>query len=360
MLSELAQEAAAILAALSGPQIALMEDAARLAGRLVLSSRALSIAGGTSEIKRNQIGETTARPAPRSADEIASWSLRRVCQVDGRIHVTLLVHCVFVGARWDMVEAVATSQSRHRRVRVPKMAELVAQQLRRQIIRGELPEGAALPSEAALMTRFGVSRPTLREAFRVLESEGLINVRRGAHGGARVQVPNGEAAARYAGLVLEFRGATLQDVYEARGVLEPPCARRLASRRTKADIDTLRENIARTRAAIDDPAHAHPAQQRVPRHDDRDGREPDDHRAEQHGAADHRPVELPARRRGRRHAGATSRRPRRASARTQMLVDYIEAKDPDQAESMWRKHLTEAQYYMLGGGDPKTVLDLLG
>ena len=94
------------------------------------------------------------------------------------------------------------------RVRVPKMAELVAQQLRRQIIRGELPEGAALPSEAALMTQFGVSRPTLREAFRVLESEGLINVRRGAHGGARVQIPNGEAAARYAGLVLEFRGAT--------------------------------------------------------------------------------------------------------------------------------------------------------
>jgi alkylation response protein AidB-like acyl-CoA dehydrogenase len=57
LLSELAQEAAAILAALSGPRIALMEDAAETAGQLVLSSRALSIAGGTSEIKRNQIGE---------------------------------------------------------------------------------------------------------------------------------------------------------------------------------------------------------------------------------------------------------------------------------------------------------------
>src|SRR3954452_7008063 len=119
------------------------------------------------------------------------------------------------------------------RVRVPKMAELVAQQLRRQIIRGELSEGEALPSEAVLMTRFGVSRPTLREAFRVLESEALINVRRGAHGGARVQIPNGDVAARYAGLVLEFRGPTLEDVYEARSIMEPPCARKLAFGRSK-------------------------------------------------------------------------------------------------------------------------------
>src|SRR3954469_23872896 len=103
-------------------------------------------------------------------------------------------------------------------LRVPKMAELVAQRLRRQIVRGELTEGDALPSEAELMTQFGVSRPTLREAFRVLESEGLIRVRRGAHGGARVQTPNGDIAARYAGLVLEFRGTTLEDVYDARNI----------------------------------------------------------------------------------------------------------------------------------------------
>src|SRR4051794_13190056 len=85
-------------------------------------------------------------------------------------------------------------------VRVPKMAELVAGHLRRQIVRGELAEGAALPTEAALMQQFQVSRPTLREAFRVLESESLITVRRGARGGARVQLPNADVAARYAGL----------------------------------------------------------------------------------------------------------------------------------------------------------------
>jgi len=56
-LSELIQEAAAIMAALTGPEIAFMQDAGDVAGRLVLGSRSMSIAGGTSEIKRNQIGE---------------------------------------------------------------------------------------------------------------------------------------------------------------------------------------------------------------------------------------------------------------------------------------------------------------
>src|SRR3954462_6580915 len=76
------------------------------------------------------------------------------------------------------------------RLRVPKMAELVAGELRRQIVSRDLAGGDALASEADLMTRFGISRPTLREAFRVLESEGLIGVRRGAHGGARGKPPN--------------------------------------------------------------------------------------------------------------------------------------------------------------------------
>ena len=73
----------------------------------------------------------------------------------------------------------------HSTIRVPKTAELVADRLRRQIIRGELREGDSLPPEADLMAAYGISRPTLREAFRVLESEGLIDVHRGSRGGAR-------------------------------------------------------------------------------------------------------------------------------------------------------------------------------
>lgn len=64
-------------------------------------------------------------------------------------------------------------------LREPKMADRVATVLRRMFIRGEITEGTMLPPESELMERFGVSRPTLREAFRVLESESLIQVQRG-------------------------------------------------------------------------------------------------------------------------------------------------------------------------------------
>ena len=83
-------------------------------------------------------------------------------------------------------------------LREPKMADRVATVLRRMFIRGEITEGTMLPPESELMQRFGVSRPTLREAFRVLESESLIEVQRGVRGGARVTRPRRETLARYA------------------------------------------------------------------------------------------------------------------------------------------------------------------
>lgn len=145
-----------------------------------------------------------------------------------------------------------------RHVRVPKTAELVAAHLRRQIVRNELVEGDALPPEAVLMEQFGVSRPTLREAFRVLESEALISVRRGAHGGARVHTPNGDVAARYAGLVLEHRGTTLADVHQAMALLEPACVRTLASATDDTRLTQLRTAHHQATVALDaDPKTAH-------------------------------------------------------------------------------------------------------
>jgi alkylation response protein AidB-like acyl-CoA dehydrogenase len=57
VLSENGHEAAAILAALHGPESTFLDGATAMSGYLVLMHRAMSIAGGTSEIKRNQIGE---------------------------------------------------------------------------------------------------------------------------------------------------------------------------------------------------------------------------------------------------------------------------------------------------------------
>ena len=137
-------------------------------------------------------------------------------------------------------------------LRIPKTAELAATYIRRQIVKGELAEGDSLPSESALMAQFNISRPTLREAFRILESEALISVRRGAHGGGRVHVPNGDVAARYAALVLQYRGATVADVYEARTILEPPAAGMIAQRRDRAKaVKTLEAKVEEAREALE-------------------------------------------------------------------------------------------------------------
>jgi DNA-binding FadR family transcriptional regulator len=126
------------------------------------------------------------------------------------------------------------------RVHVPKTAEVVARTLRSQIVRGEIPEGAALPSESELMNRFGISRPSLREAFRILESEQLITVRRGARGGARVTHPDLTVAARYLSLLMHVDAVLLSDVFHARALIEPIAFRLLAAR---DDRDTATEQL---------------------------------------------------------------------------------------------------------------------
>jgi DNA-binding FadR family transcriptional regulator len=243
-----------------------------------------------------------------------------------------------------------------RRIRVPKTGELVAADLRRQIVRGELVEGDNLPSETALMGMFGVSRPTLREAFRLLEAEALISIQRGSHGGAKVHSPNGEVGARYAGLILEHKGVKLADVYEARAVIEPTCARMVAERRTKADLARLWEAVERA-----DEAHKTKDTGAILIQSDFHwltvelaGNETllmlwtmlrhiieraTESRTEGDVSADDAA-----------HLGARSHR---------RLVELIEAKDADGTERLWRKHLTETSRFLLNGPGAETVLDLL-
>lgn len=135
-----------------------------------------------------------------------------------------------------------------------RAADVIARQLRRRIIRGELREGDGLPSETELLSQFGVSRPTLREAIRVLESESLVVVKRGSRGGIEVSVPRVEKAAHYAGLLLEYRQATTVDVFVAASAIEGPCVAMLARNRTAQNLKTLRAAVESERASGDDQA----------------------------------------------------------------------------------------------------------
>ncbi|MET4428416.1 MULTISPECIES: FCD domain-containing protein [unclassified Mycolicibacterium] len=129
-------------------------------------------------------------------------------------------------------------------IRSPKTAELVAGTLRRMVVDGQLTDGDFLPNEAELMAHFGVSRPTLREAVRVLESERLVEVRRGSRTGARVRVPGPEIVARPAGLLLELSGATIADLMVARAGIEPLAVRLLAETGTPEAFDELEMMVA--------------------------------------------------------------------------------------------------------------------
>jgi GntR family transcriptional regulator, transcriptional repressor for pyruvate dehydrogenase complex len=130
----------------------------------------------------------------------------------------------------------------------------IADELRGLIISGELSEGDSLGHEPDLVERFGVSRPSLREALRILETEGLITVVRGVHGGVVVHAPDERMTARTAALVLQTRNVELADVFEARSLLEPIAARTIATGRgRRAAVKELRSLVREEEAAIEDP-----------------------------------------------------------------------------------------------------------
>src|SRR5450631_1036397 len=134
--------------------------------------------------------------------------------------------------------------------RVPKTAELVARDLRSKIVRGELKDGDTLPSEGELVTRYSVSRPTLREALRILESEALLTVTRGSRGGPRVHLPDPRLAARHFGLVLQSRATTLAEIYGARLLIEPSCVHLVAGTARRGALADLNAIIDQERATL--------------------------------------------------------------------------------------------------------------
>jgi GntR family transcriptional repressor for pyruvate dehydrogenase complex len=107
--------------------------------------------------------------------------------------------------------------------RHPTAASHVAAVLRRMIVGLELADGSSLPRQEDLVVQFGVSHPSIREALRMLEAEGLVTVQRGNRGGAVVHTPDATGAAFTLGLVLESQRTPLADVGDALGRVEVEC-----------------------------------------------------------------------------------------------------------------------------------------
>jgi DNA-binding FadR family transcriptional regulator len=128
-----------------------------------------------------------------------------------------------------------------------KQYELVAERLRQRVVHGELRPGERLPNEAVLATDFGVSRATVREALRVLATQSLIRTSKGAGGGSYVTLPSVNGVSEYVqssiSLLADADDVTLEELLEARELLEVPAARLAAERRTEQELERLRDSI---------------------------------------------------------------------------------------------------------------------
>jgi DNA-binding FadR family transcriptional regulator len=131
---------------------------------------------------------------------------------------------------------------------------MVADVLRSRIVDGELADGTFLPKQDDLIAEFHVSRPSIREAMRILETEGLVSVRRGNVGGAEVHAPKAQPAAHLLGLVMQSKHVTLTDVAAALCILEPACAALCAERPDRAEhvVPVLERLDDEALALIDD------------------------------------------------------------------------------------------------------------
>jgi DNA-binding FadR family transcriptional regulator len=246
-------------------------------------------------------------------------------------------------------------------VRSRKVADLVASRMRKIIASGELKEGDWLPTEPELTAQFGVSRPTLREAFRLLEADGLVQIRRGPPGGARVTLPGPENAASLFGLILTLSGTTLKDVYEARLLLEPPAARILAEASDPACIEQLRESLVAVEQAVNDDELFASLTTRF-------------HVEVVRLAGNHTLAavagmlrEITARhialgyRESRRRPAELAANNRRAARSYEKFISLVESGKADEAEAHWRKHMEAALTFLMDdiGAVAHDVIDVL-
>ena len=133
---------------------------------------------------------------------------------------------------------------------VPKSSDVLASELRRQILSGLLPPGASLPAERELVTQTGLSRGSVRDALRILESESLVVTRAGRYGGSVANKPDDESLLRSISIFVHGRGITLLSLLQTREAIEPALAALAAKSRTDEELQQLVDATERVENAF--------------------------------------------------------------------------------------------------------------
>lgn len=140
-------------------------------------------------------------------------------------------------------------------VTVDRVSQVIVDQIKLLVREGKLSNGDRLPSERDLCQRFGVSRVTVREALRVLEASGLIEIRVGARGGAFVSSPSRERLGEGLADLMTLSPLTAGHITEARTVIEVGILPLVVERATEADIASLRRMVEEGHDALDRDAY---------------------------------------------------------------------------------------------------------
>jgi DNA-binding FadR family transcriptional regulator len=126
---------------------------------------------------------------------------------------------------------------------VGKLAAQVARRIEIEVVQRGWPVGESLGSEPELRERHGVSRSVLREAVRLVEHHQVARMRRGPNGGLFVMAPDAGPAARAMVIYLEYVGTSVDDLLQARRLLEPLAAGLAAQHITEEGIELVRRTL---------------------------------------------------------------------------------------------------------------------
>jgi GntR family transcriptional repressor for pyruvate dehydrogenase complex len=124
-----------------------------------------------------------------------------------------------------------------------KVSDKIIAQIRDAILSGQLKPGDRVASEKELMEQFEVSKATMREALRVLEVLGLIEVRKGTAGGAFVAAVDMKTTIHSLINFIHFQPVSIREITMLRYLIEPTVAQVAASRITDEDVQNLKEII---------------------------------------------------------------------------------------------------------------------
>lgn len=137
------------------------------------------------------------------------------------------------------------------RVRVGRVSEEVVKQVQEAIFSGELGPGDRLPPERELAEQFGLSRMSVRDALRTLESSGLVEIKVGSSGGTFIREPNFDPLRESLSSILRSKKANILELVETRKIVETAIVELAAQRATEEDLLAMREAIEAAQRSLE-------------------------------------------------------------------------------------------------------------